>query len=123
MVKMERQRTGAISYPLHRPYSQSRTRTAVWPRTTLFLICIGVIVAGLCFLYLWQGTLILSLTAQREGMKASLTSAQEVNSWLEFQIGQAFSLERVSQIAREKLHMIEPTDVRYVHIPATAPEK
>ncbi len=120
---MERQRTGAISYPLHRPYSRSRTRTAVWPRTTLFLICIGVIVAGLCFLYLWQGTMILSLTAQREGMKASLTSVQEVNSWLEFQIGQAFSLERVSQIAREKLHMIEPTDVRYVHIPAAAPEE
>ena len=75
-----------------------------------------MIIAAACFLYVWQGTRILALTAQRESMKQTITSIEEVNNWLDFQIGQAFSLERVSRIAREQLHMSEPTDVRYVHI-------
>ena len=120
---MERQREATISYPLHRPYSQSRVRTVTWPRTTLAVICGAVIIAAACFLYVWQGTRILALTAQRESMKQTITSIEEVNNWLDFQIGQAFSLERVSRIAREQLHMIEPTDVRYVHIPSQRTEK
>lgn len=113
---MERQRATTISYPLHRPYTSARARTAIWPRTTLAVICGAVIIAAACFLYVWQGTRILALTAQRESMKQTITSIEEVNNWLNFQIGQAFSLERVSRIAREQLHMSEPTDVRYVHI-------
>ena len=120
---MERQREATISHPLHRPYSQSRVRTAVWPRTTLAVICGAVIIAAACFLYVWQGTRIFALTAQRESMSQTITSIQEVNSWLDFQIGQAFSLERVSRIAREQLHMSEPTDVRYVHIAPHTTEK
>ncbi|MEA3239697.1 MAG: hypothetical protein U9Q94_08005 [Candidatus Bipolaricaulota bacterium] len=120
---MERQRATTIGYPLHRPYNPSRVRTVTWPRTTLAVICGAVIIAAACFLYVWQGTRILALTAQRESMKQTITSIEEVNSWLDFQIGQAFSLERVSRIAREQLHMSEPTDVRYVHIPPQRTEK
>jgi len=120
---MERQREATISYPLHRPYSQTRTRTVTWPRATLAVILGAVIIAAACFLYVWQGTRILALTAQRESIKQTITSIQEVNNWLDFQIGQAFSLERVSRIAREQLHMIEPTDVRYVHINPPTTEK
>ncbi len=120
---MERQRVATISHPLRRPYSQSRVRTVTWPRTTLALICGAVIIAAACFLYLWQGTRILALTAQRESVKQAITSIEEVNNWLDFQIGQAFSLERVSRIAREQLHMVEPSDVRYVHIPAQRTEE
>ncbi len=120
---MERQRETTISYPLPRPYSQSRTRAATWPRATLAVVCGAVIIAAACFLYVWQGTRILALTAQRESMKQTITSIQEVNNWLDFQIGQAFSLERVSRIAREQLHMIEPTNVRYVHINPSKTEK
>jgi len=120
---MERQRATTISYPLHRPYSQSSVRTATWPRTTLAVMCGAVIIAAACFLYVWQGTRILALTAQRESMKQMITSVQEVNSWLDFQIGQAFSLERVSRIAREQFLMSEPTDVRYVHIAPPRAEK
>jgi len=120
---MERQRATTISYPLHRPYNPSRVRTATWPRTTLAVICGAVIIAAACFLYVWQGTRILALTAQRESMNQTITSIEEVNSWLDFQIGQAFSLERVSRIAREQLHMSEPTDVRYVHIAPHTTEK
>ncbi len=113
---MERQRATAISYPLRWRYSTSHELAGSWPRATLAIICVAAIVAGACFLYVWQETRILALTAQRESMKHTITSIQEVNSWLEFQIGEAFSLERVSRIAREKLGMSEPTDVGYVYI-------
>ncbi|HDL86157.1 MAG TPA: hypothetical protein ENH11_07535 [Candidatus Acetothermia bacterium] len=120
---MERQREVTISYPLHRAYSRARARTVIWPHATLAVICTAVIIAAACFLYVWQGTRILALTAQRESMKQTITSIQEVNNWLSFQIGQAFSLERVSRIAREQLHMSEPTDVRYVHIASPTTKK
>jgi len=73
-------------------------------------------IAGLCLLYVWQGTTILDLTAQRESARATLTSIQEVNRWLAFEIEKAFSLERVSRLARDKLHMIEPTTIHYVRL-------
>lgn len=113
---MERQKAATISYPLRWLYSASQEFVGSWPRATLAIICIAAMIAGACFLYVWQETRILALTAQRESMKHTITSIQEVNSWLEFQIGEAFSLERVSRIAREKLNMSEPTDVRYVYI-------
>ncbi len=119
---MEKQRAASISYPLRRLYSFSQEHADTWPRTTLAMICIAVIIAGACFLYVWQQTRILALTAQRESMKNTITSIQEVNSWLEFQIGEAFSLERVSLLAREELHMSEPTDVRYVYISPSSAE-
>lgn len=82
----------------------------------MIALLVAVIVAGLCLLYLWQGMTILDLTAQRESARATLTAIEEGNRWLKFEIGRAFSLERVSRLAREKLHMVEPTDIYYVRI-------
>jgi hypothetical protein len=76
----------------------------------------AITIAGLCLFYVWQGTTIRDLTAQRESTRATLTSIQEVNRWLDFEIEKAFSLERVSRLARAKLHMVEPTDIRYVRL-------
>lgn len=47
---------------------------------------------------------------------------EEVNRWLEFKIGEAFSLKRVSHLAREELRMSEPTAIRYVHVVPTPTE-
>jgi hypothetical protein len=81
---------------------------------------VALAVTGLCLFYLWQGALILDLTAKREAAREALTATEEVNRSLEFEIGQAFSLERVSRIARTTLHMVEPANTRYVHLePAT----
>ena len=114
---MDRQRTETLSFPIAR--REAREGTAVWPRHTLVVIALATLIAGLCLLYIWQGTTLLELTAQREGLKTSLASAQEVNRYLEFQIDQAFSLERVSRIARQQLGMVEPSDIRYVSVPPT----
>jgi len=80
----------------------------------------SIIVTGLCLFYLRQGTTICDLTARREGTRATLTRIQEENRWLEFEIEKAFSLERVSRLARDRLHMVDPTNVRYVRL---APER
>ncbi len=104
-----------------RAYSLPRVReephSASFPRVAVIVIVAAVVVSGLCLLYLWQGTAILALTAERESARAALTSIQEVNRYLEFKVDRAFSLSRVEQIAREELHMEDPKFVRYVEIP------
>ncbi|MEA3356570.1 MAG: hypothetical protein U9Q23_04450 [Candidatus Bipolaricaulota bacterium] len=80
------------------------------------VILIATVVALLCLLYLWQGARIRELTAQVEGIREESVAIGEVNRWLEFQIGKAFSLERVARIARDRLGMVEPTDIHYVKL-------
>lgn len=77
-----------------------------------------VFLVGLCFLYVLQGTALRRLTAECEQARDELVRIEEVNLELEFEIEQAFSLERVSRIARERLGMVEPSVVRYVPIPS-----
>lgn len=112
----KRQGVGTLSYPLGRslPRSVAQTKVLTWPMSIVAALLAAV--AGLCLFYLWQGTTILDLTAQRESTRATLTSIQEVNRWLEFEIEKAFSLERVSRLARDRLHMVEPTNIRYVRL-------
>jgi hypothetical protein len=81
--------------------------------TIAFFLVAGSI-AGLCFLHLWQTTRIAELTASRQSTTDLLADIEGVNRVLEFQIEQAFSLERIARIAREQLGMIEPTVVHYV---------
>jgi hypothetical protein len=78
---------------------------------------VAVLVLGLCFLYLIQGMALRDLTARSADARAALVDAQEINRTLEFRIEQAFSLERISRIARERLGMVEPTVVHYVPLP------
>ena len=75
-------------------------------------------IAGLCFLYLWQGNRIQELTAAHEEARETLEAEQEINRILGVRIDEAFSLERVARIARDRLGMSEPTIVHYVPIPA-----
>ena len=115
---MKRQRVGTLSYPLSRAPTRSiaQTSTFTWPRSIVIALLAAIIVTGLCLFYLWQGITIRDLTAQRESARATLTAIQEVNRWLEFEIEKAFSLERVSRLARSQLHMVEPTTIRYVRL-------
>jgi len=89
--------------------------------TAAFLFVAGF-VAGLCFLHLWQTTRINELTASRQSAADQLADIEGVNRVLEFQIEQAFSLERIARIAREQLGMTEPTVVHYVPVAADESE-
>ena len=110
-----RQRAVSRTYPL--PRARTKARTASLPRAVVLIIAGAVLLSGLCLLYLWQGTAILSLTAERESAKQTLASIQEVNRYLEFQVDRAFSLERIERIARTQLGMDDPEIVRYVEVP------
>ena len=85
----------------------------------LIILC-AVAITGLCFLYVWQGVRIAELTAQAEELRVQLDSVQEVNRILTMRIEQAFSMERVAEIARDRLGMRPPSDIRYVQLPASS---
>jgi len=100
------------------PVTHTRSRARARARTVsigavAFAIAAGL-VAGLCVVYVWQGTRIHELTARRTAAAARLVEVEERNRELRFQIEQAFSLERISRIARQQLGMVEPDIVRYV---------
>jgi len=79
-------------------------------------LVIGLSAVGLSFLYLWQATQIRDFTARCNLLQGELSKAEEINRTLELEIEEAFSLERIGMIARERLGMVEPSVVRYVPI-------
>ena len=99
----------------------SRAQEQVLPNQLVVMIILcAVAITGLCFLYVWQGVRIAELTAQAEELRVQLDSVQEVNRILTMRIEQAFSMERVAEIARDRLGMRPPTDIRYVQLPASS---
>ena len=106
----------SLVHPSARARRRARTR-ALSVGTVAFFLTAGF-VAGLCFLHLWQTTRIDELTAATQSATEQLADMGGVNRVLEFQIEQAFSLERIARIARTRLGMIEPNIVHYVPITA-----
>ena len=80
---------------------------------------VTIVVLGLSFFYVRQGTALRDLMARSTRAREELVGIEEVNRTLEFRIEQAFSLERISRVARENLGMVEPSVVRYVPLPAS----
>jgi hypothetical protein len=85
-------------------------------------ILIAGAISGLSFLYLWQANRIQALTAAYEDAREDLESAHEINHILRVRIDEAFSLERIARLARERLSMTEPTIIHYVSKPSTDSE-
>ena len=83
-----------------------------------FLVTVAV-VTTLTIVYVRQGTMIRDLTAQRASAEARLSGMEEINRQLVFEIEQAFSLARLSRLARDRLGMEEPTVIHYVPLPET----
>ena len=79
-------------------------------------LAVAGFVAGLCFLHLWQTIRINELTASSQSAADLLADIEGVNRVLEFQIEQAFSLERIARIARGQLGMIQPAVIHYVPV-------
>jgi len=98
---------------------RSRRRGGAIPSSAIAFAGVTILALAFSFLYLRQTTSLRDLTARCASATRDLVRVEEVNRTLEFRIGQAFSLERVSQIAREQLGMVEPTVIRYVPIPAS----
>ncbi len=111
-----------LSYLSGQTRSAPPTQGLTWQGVLGIGILLATIIAGLCLVYLWQEATIRDLTAQRESAEDRLMATQDVNRWLEFEVGKAFCLERVSSLARSELGMIEPVIIHYVYIDKSIPE-
>jgi hypothetical protein len=76
------------------------------------------LVGGLPFLYVWQGTKLQQLTAEREAARDELTQIEEINHALELRIEERFSLKALSEYAARH-DMVTPAKVDYVRVPKT----
>lgn len=90
------------------------------PTDVAFALGGALLVGGLSFLYIHQGTMLRALTADREVLREDLTELEEINHTLRLEIAEAFSLPRISRYATERLGMIEPPTTRYVRVPPTS---
>ena len=98
--------------------ARRRLSLAIPPDVALWLVA-GVLVGGLAFLYIRQGTFLHQLTADREAAREELTQLEEINHSLAIQVEEGFSFERLSRYATQQLGMVVPTKVYYVRVPAS----
>ncbi|MDD5264319.1 MAG: cell division protein FtsL [Candidatus Bipolaricaulis sp.] len=92
------------------------------PADMAIALAVAVLVGGLSFLYIHQGTMLRALTADHEALQENLTELEEINHTLRLEIAEAFSLPRVSKYATEHLGMIQPSTTRYVRVPPSSDE-
>lgn len=66
----------------------------------VLVIAVGALVAGLLFLYLWQGAVLSELRAQRAQILLELEEVELVRLDLAYQVDRAYSLDEVALRAR-----------------------
>ncbi len=80
-------------------------------------VLLAAALSGLCFLYVWQGNRIRTLTAATQEADRQLDAVNETNRILGVRIEEAFSVERIARIAREQLGMSAPELDKILHVP------
>jgi hypothetical protein len=85
-----------------------------WARVVL-VIGVGALVAGLVFLYLWQGSVLTLLRAERARALLALEELGKQRDWLQVQVSQAYSPEAVAKRARSiGMGPFDPSRTRYL---------
>ena len=69
-------------------------------QAVLVFLLLGVLLAGLAFLYLWQGAVLAQLRAERAALALSLEELQRQKLFLEHQLRTAYSLEVLRERAQ-----------------------
>jgi cell division protein FtsL len=88
----------------------------------LYFFFVFFFVTALIILYLWQDAALLQLNLQLAKIEEQIAEIEAENRRLEFQVQQAFSLERISTFARHRLRMVEPTNIRYINLSSSPDE-
>lgn len=92
-----------------------------WEKTTVFaVLLLGVMLAGLAFLYLWQGAVLARLRAERAELALSLEELGRQKLFLEHKLREAYSLETLS--ARARALGMGPVDLSRLHYLVIADE-
>lgn len=68
--------------------------------SVLLTVLLGFLLAGLCFLYLWQGLVLARLRAERAELVLALENLERKKLLLEHQLRAAYSLEVLEDRAR-----------------------
>lgn len=87
-------RSAALPRPLARPWTVPRAGARV-----AVVIGVGALVAGLVFLYLWQGCTLTILNTERARLLLSLSELERERDLLSFQVAQAYSPEALAERA------------------------
>ncbi|MBN1859535.1 hypothetical protein JW848_10110 [Candidatus Bipolaricaulota bacterium] len=95
---------------------QQRARAIRRSTTPFLLISIILATLGLAFVYLQQSAALLHLTAEREDLRDTLNATLELNSVYADELAHRHALPIVSEIARNRLGMVEPETVTYIFL-------
>ncbi len=87
---------------------RGQSNSAIWA-----LILLGVLIAGLAFLYLWQGTLLARLRAERAELTLSLEKLAREKLLLEHRLREAYSPSVLAE--RAKALGMGPADLSRIH--------
>jgi|SRR5690625_3752036 len=78
------------------------------------IIAIALVVLACALMYVGQRTHLMTLSYQLDQLQDELKIAQREQAFLQLQIVEARSLERVEQLATGRLGMVRPNAVQYV---------
>lgn len=85
----------------------------------VFLGLVALLILGLALVYVGQRTHLMTLTYQSEALGRSITEALREREFLQLQMAQAHSLDRVEQVAIGQLGMVRPEAMQYVVMDGT----
>lgn len=89
-----------------------RRKLRVNPMTSVFLF--GSLIAFVVIAGIAQSVTIAEIQYQLDGLRRELDYALQVNQHLHLQVVRMQSLDRIESVAREKLGMVEPSDVNTI---------
>ncbi len=89
-------------------------RWGEWEKTAvLALLLLGVFLAGLTFLYLWQGAVLMRLRAERAALALAVEELGRQKLFLEHKLRAAYSLETLR--ARAEALGMGPVELSRLH--------
>jgi cell division protein FtsL len=91
-----------------------------WTARRALVLLALVLATALALFYLWQSWQWVYWLNRLHQAQTELGALQAENDYLKFELAQAFSLERIAQIATQKLGMIRPT-LQYLLLPTLTP--
>lgn len=96
-------------------FQKSSKRRLLTSKQTLILLLL-IVVTLLLLLYSWQSWQMVHLSSKLIEAEEKAKQLEEERMILQFKVNQAFSLERIERLAKGKLGMIEPPEIKWIKL-------